>query len=218
MIWVIKKFRPYLEGYKFTVITNHSSLRHNLRNPTGKLARWALEFLKYDYEIIHRKSALYHIPDALSRMYEGDTEIKIMAAVETDIITNTINAWYRERFADVANRVRRYIDWRVVDGQLYHCRPKVIVSDIIEDHNRWKFVLPKELREEALREAHGEPQTGHLGIEKTFQRLAIRYYWPNMFRATAEYVKRCDVCQRTKVEQAGQAGLMGHRVVEGHGS
>lgn len=27
VVWSIKKFRPYLEGYKFTVITDHSSLR-----------------------------------------------------------------------------------------------------------------------------------------------------------------------------------------------
>ncbi|KMQ84761.1 reverse ribonuclease integrase [Lasius niger] len=36
-----------------------------------------------------------------------------------------------------------------------------------------------------------------------------------MFRDTADHVKRCDTCQRTKVEQAGAAGLMGHRVVKG---
>lgn len=90
------------------------------------------------------------------------------------------------------------------------------MSDIVEDLDQWKLVLPIELREEALREAYNEPQADHLGVEKTFQRLAIRYYWPNMFRTTAEYVKRCDICQRTKeVEQAGSAGLMGHRVIEG---
>lgn len=41
VMWAVKKFRPYLEGYKFMVITDHSSLRwlHNLKNPTGRLAR-----------------------------------------------------------------------------------------------------------------------------------------------------------------------------------
>lgn len=217
VVWAIKKFRPYLEGYKFTVITDHSSLRwlHNLKNPTGRLARWALELLEYDYEIVHRKGALHHVPDALSRMYESDTEITALAAVPADLVANTADEWYRKRFEGVADRTKRYTDWKIVDGQLYYCRPKAIISEIVDDLDRWKLVLPQELREEALREAHDEPQSGHLGVDKTFQRLAVAYFWPNMFRDVAKYVRQCDTCQRTKVEQAPPVGLMGRRVVEG---
>ncbi|XP_029163431.1 uncharacterized protein LOC114934886 [Nylanderia fulva] len=211
VIWAIKKFRPYLEGYKFTVITDHSSLRwlHNLKNPTGRLARWALELLEYDYEIIHRKGALHHVPDALSRMFEGDTEIPIVAAVDVEENANTNDAWYKKRLTEVATKARPFTDWRIVDGQLYFCRPKPVVSEIVEDLDRWKLVLPRELRRDALREAHDEPRSGHLGVEKTYHRLAVRYYWPNMFRDITDYVKRCEVCQRTKVEQASPKGLMG---------
>jgi len=33
VVWAIQKFRPYQEGYRFTVVTDHSSLRW-LQNPT----------------------------------------------------------------------------------------------------------------------------------------------------------------------------------------
>ena len=83
MIWSIKKCRPYVEGYKFKVITDHSALKwlRNLKEPTGRLARWALEMQQWDLDVEHRKGALHQFPDALSRMFE-DEEIEAAAFEE----------------------------------------------------------------------------------------------------------------------------------------
>lgn len=61
------QFRYYLEGYQFTVIRDHNSLRwlYNLRNPTRRLALWAIDLLEYDFKIVHRKGAMHRVPDAL---------------------------------------------------------------------------------------------------------------------------------------------------------
>ena len=232
VIWAIQKFRPYLEGYRFTVITDHSSLRwlHNLKNPTGRLARWALELLEYDYEVIHRKGALHHVPDALSRMFEDPessestkitefteiTETACMnAAMDRMEWNNTEDEWYRKRLREVAKHPEKYTQWKIVDDRLYFLRPKPVISEIVEDLDRWKLVLPKEYRTEALRESHDVPQAAHLGVEKTYQRVAVQYFWPNLFRDVTNYVRMCDLCQRTKVEQAKPAGLMGRRIADG---
>ena len=68
VVWAIKKFREYLEGFRFTVVTDHSSLRwlRSLKNPTGRLARWVISLLEYDFEVQYRKGTLNVVPDFLS--------------------------------------------------------------------------------------------------------------------------------------------------------
>lgn len=60
VLWSIQKLRPYVEEYTFTVVTDHSALKwlRNLKDPTGRLARWALAMQQWDFTIVHRKGAL----------------------------------------------------------------------------------------------------------------------------------------------------------------
>ena len=52
----IKKFQPYLHNRKFTVYTDHCSLRWlmNIKDATGRLARWSLLLQQYDFDIVYR--------------------------------------------------------------------------------------------------------------------------------------------------------------------
>lgn len=64
----MEKMRPYLERYRFTIMTDHQALTwlNSLKNPTGWLARWVLALQQFDYEIKYRKGALNKVADALS--------------------------------------------------------------------------------------------------------------------------------------------------------
>ena len=69
LLFGIEAYRSYVEGTKFHVITDHHSLLwlKNLKNPSGRLARWSLSLSQHDFTIEHRKGALNVVPDALSR-------------------------------------------------------------------------------------------------------------------------------------------------------
>ena len=210
VLWAIRKFRAYVEGYHFKVITDHSSLKWlcNLHNPTGRLARWALEMQAYDYDVEHRKGSMNHVPDALSRMFE-DEEVPELAAI--DAIEETSDAWYKRIFEAVNQDPTEHPQWKVVRGRLYTYRPNPMLEDLMEDEDSWKLVLPMEKREGALLESHSEPTAGHLGRAKTLARLSLYYYWPSMRKEAANFVRNCLTCQQCKVQQAAPAGLMGSR-------
>ncbi|XP_076238647.1 uncharacterized protein LOC143181874 [Calliopsis andreniformis] len=86
ILWATKKFRYYLEGYKFIVVTDHHSLRwlRNLKDLVGRLARWTLSLLEYDFEVVHRKGTLNVVPDALSQMHEAEPELPAMVGINQD--------------------------------------------------------------------------------------------------------------------------------------
>jgi hypothetical protein len=56
----------------------------------------------------------------------------------------------------------------------------------------------KSIRELILKEAHETAYSIHHGSEKIYQYLKKIFWWYGMKREIAEYVARCDSCQRIK--------------------
>ena len=141
--------------------------------------------MEYDFTIIHRKGALHHVPDALSRAPES-------LVIEKE-------------------NIRRM---QPTEDHIYCHRPTEFIAVELDDLDAWKLVLPRELRSQALSESHTVPQAGHLGVDKTYRRLSNKYYWPSQLRDVVTFVNHCDTCQRCKVKQRPPAGFMGRRVIE----
>ena len=96
----IRKFRCYIEGDHFKIITDHSCLQwiSKLQNPSGRLARWSLELQQYEFTVEHKRGSLHVLPDCLSRMYEEEEPIKVTAV---EISKNIKDKWYLERYESV---------------------------------------------------------------------------------------------------------------------
>jgi hypothetical protein len=72
-----------------------------------------------------------------------------------------------------------------------------------------RLCVPKgEAREVLLDEAHNSAYSIHPGTTKMYLDLKTRYWWRGMKKEIAQYVARCDTCQRTKAEHQKPAGLL----------
>uniref|UniRef100_A0ABD2VWW7 RNA-directed DNA polymerase n=1 Tax=Trichogramma kaykai TaxID=54128 RepID=A0ABD2VWW7_9HYME len=210
VIWAIEKFRPYVEGYHFKVVTDHRALSwlRNFKDPQGRVARWALKLMEYDFEIVYRKGSLHYVPDALSRAFESDERIEVFAFERVE------DEWYIKKLSEVKKSPSKYTNWCIEDGMLYKRSYNALLDPVSNAENSWRLVVPAEQRERVLAESHCLTSSGHLGAKKTYDRLACEYWWPGMWYAVEEYCNSCDVCQRYKVPQTGPKGLMTRRVVD----
>lgn len=58
-----------------------------------------------------------------------------------------------------------------------------------------RLVVPKALHQMILHLGHTIPWSGHLGRQKTYERVSQRFYWPKMYQDVQDYCKTCTECQ-----------------------
>lgn len=213
VLWAVEKLKCYLELTKFYIVTDCSSLKwlENLKDPQGRLGRWALRLQQFNYEIIHRRGKDHIIPDALSRAPLQE-KIGVSAELSNIEVADTEDEWYCNMRKRIQDFPLKYSRWRVDDDKVF----KYVVTgfpELREDTDFWKLVVPKNKRGEILKRYHDDTTAGHLGIYKTFSRIARLFYWPGMKSDIARYVRRCRTCLRTKPEQKRPAGFMGKPLV-----
>ena len=72
-----------------------------------------------------------------------------------------------------------------------------------------QVVIPKTLQPTILRWYHDEPTSGHLGRDKTLQRILRFAWWKGIGDSVRSYVRACRVCQVTKPVYRRPPGYMG---------
>lgn len=191
----IEKFRPYVEGTRFHLITDSSALSFIMNTkwkPSSKLSRWSMLLQQYDMRVFHRKGSENVVADALSR------------AVEVEEIA-TGNDWYARLFRNVQEKPDSYADFKIEDNKLY--KFVSVASDVLDYRFEWKLCVPEGLRKSILEEEHDNCL--HPGYEKTLQRVKTRYYWPKMAVHIKCHVQACIVCKQCKPSTRPSAPEMG---------
>lgn len=153
---------------------------------------------QFSFDIKYRKGA-QKVADVLSRLPQPTENQE-----STITVVNLTCAWYERKFKEVAAAPQAWPSYNINSERLYR---RIDALNGAEE-TAWKLCVPRHERSRVLHENHDSPEAGHGGIAKTSHRVAVRYYWPGMFRDVAKYVKSCQRCQQYKVSQLKPAGQM----------
>lgn len=63
-------------------------------------------------------------------------------------------------------------------------------------------------KEKALQYLHINPQVGHTGFLKTYQRAKENFYWERMKKDVKKIVKKCAIYQENKTKSTHPLGLL----------
>jgi hypothetical protein len=70
MVFALHKFIHYLLGNKFVFYVDHTTLIYLVNKPhvLGRIVRWLLLFLKYDFRVVYKPCITHVVANALSRL------------------------------------------------------------------------------------------------------------------------------------------------------
>lgn len=210
----LKKFRGYVEGMVFKIITDHASLQWLMsqKELTGRLARWSLSLQGFNFTIEHRKGSANIVPDALSRVFVEE--------LPKDLNCDHPLNFDHEAFDEpsyVANRTRiqenssRFPDLQVRGRQVF-VRTQFRRGGPLTDSSGWKLWVPHSLTVNTIRNAHNPPLASHSGVGKTLEKLKRSYFWPKMSTQVADFVGNCQICKETKAPNSTLRPPMGKQV------
>ena len=183
--------------------------------------RW-LELIKdYDCTINYHPGKANVVADALSRkerlkqMIVSEELIKEFEKLELDVCTPELvkeKAYVMTFQPELLEKIRRCQE-ETVNGN----KDKLTSEEkcgqkddkgVIRNLKRIWIPNVSELKNEILHDAHNSRYSIHPGSTKMYQDLKKNFWWPNMKKEIAEWVSRCDTCQRVKAEHQRPSGLL----------
>jgi len=158
------------------------------------------------FKIVEKPELNIELPKVKVRWIEEDKNLrdeqmkddkchKLIEYLENGILPNDIN--------EKSEIMMESASYEVVNGLLYK---KVFNKKKLGD-TELRLVIPESMYVQVLQAHHDSMMAGHLGLKKTYGKLASRYWWSGMYKTTREYIRNCEDCVMRKGNPQKNLGL-----------
>jgi len=199
----VKKWRQYLLGHRFTILTDHRSLRELMSQAiqTPEQHRYLVRLLGFDYTIQYRSGQTNTVADALSRVNEDNQASLYMLTMPRLVFIEDLRKElartpaFKELYEQIQANPTKYPDHSVTSGLILH---------------KGRIWLPStsSFIKLLLEEFHQTPVGGHMGVQKTLQHLQENFKWDSMRTDVHNFIANCITCQQTKYDNRKPGGLL----------
>ena len=210
----LEHFMPYIRNSSITAFTDHMPLVKSASRDKSTSDALLYKLSVMDLALIHIKGI--EMPaDALSRQAQKEIKSKLAIVAstiidsipdsmsdlqwkldqETDPYCKVMKEWLTEQKMSPApymqTMIKLYGSRSFIDSNnglmyMYFRRPNTIPLK--------RLWVPKRLQPMIIANHHGSTLGGHWREEKTYDAIAIKYFWPSMAKNIGSHIKMCQIC------------------------
>lgn len=193
-----------------------------------KVERWLSFIQSFDITFVHRDGNKIVTSDALSRDERFHSKTEFKAGPYFNLQDATVNLTYVASVADEKKlgskqfkemqaynrKISQLVDY-LKEGTLpsdpdarlliiSEARGLVLSGGLLckapenGQYGICRPYVPGTMRNSIIKACHDDILAGHPGIQRTQQKIALRYYWPTLNADVADYVRNCASCNLNK--------------------